>query len=538
MSIGHRLIAMIAIALAAVLAIGATGLYQFAQIQSGVTRLMNDDIDSLLITNDLNNAYKVEQIQLGRLILEQAPDARAAINKGILDTRNKLQTQVKAYENSHVLDEGEKASFEDFKTSLANLHTVFDQVMKASEAGDNATAVTVAGSQGRDLSVEVEKKLDKVSSFNIDRAQKEQAEIDRRHHNAQIQFIAVIVVAALILIAGGVVMYGAIRRPLSAMKQAFVNVQRNLDFTQRVPVGRNDEIGAAVRAFNQLLDGLQTSLQGISQQIRQVAGAATDMSRSAAEMSGNATSTSEAASNMAATVQQVTVSINHVADRAGEANDLSRESGKLAKTGSQVIESTVTRIEGIAGTVRTAADEIGSLQTLSGEINAVVKVIKEIADQTNLLALNAAIEAARAGEQGRGFAVVADEVRKLAERTSASTQEISATVGSIQDGALRAVSSMQEVVSRMEDGVGHAREAGQAIVEIRRGANDVVERVDDISTAIQEQSAASSNIAQLVERIAQMSEGNSASARQTAGAAQQLHQLAGDMQREVERYRV
>ncbi|GGP25382.1 methyl-accepting chemotaxis protein [Silvimonas amylolytica] len=538
MSIGHRLIAMIAIALAAVLAIGATGLYQFAQIQSGVTRLMNDDIDSLLIANDLNNQYKVEQIQVGRLILEQAPDARAAINKGILDTRNKLQTQASAYEKSHVLDDSEKASFEEFKTALANLHTVFDQVMKASEAGDNATAVTVAGSQGRDLSIEVEKKLDKVSAFNIDRAQKEQAEIDRRHRNAQIQFIAVIVLATLILIVGGVVMYSAIRRPLAAMKQAFVNVQRNLDFTQRVPVGRNDEIGAAVRAFNQLLDGLQGSLQGISQQIRQVAGAATDMSRNAVEMSGNASSTSEAASNMAATVQQVTVSINHVADRAGEANELSRESGKLAKTGSQVIESTVSRIEGIAGTVRTAADEITSLQTLSAEINAVVKVIKEIADQTNLLALNAAIEAARAGEQGRGFAVVADEVRKLAERTSASTQEISATVGSIQDGALRAVSSMQEVVSRMEDGVGHAREAGQAIVEIRRGANDVVERVDDISTAIQEQSAASSNIAQLVERIAQMSEGNSASAKQTAGAAQQLHQLAGDMQREVERYRV
>ncbi|GGP23351.1 methyl-accepting chemotaxis protein [Silvimonas iriomotensis] len=538
MSIGHRLIAMIAIALAAVLAIGATGLYQFAQIQSGVTRLMNDDIDSLLIANDLNNQYKVEQIQLGRLILEQNPDTRTAINKGILDTRTKLQTQVSAYEKSHVLDDGEKASFEEFKTSLANLHTVFDQVMKASEAGDNATAVTVAGSQGRDLSIEVEKKLDKVSAYNIDRAQKEQAEIDRRHRNAQIQFIAVIVLATLILIVGGVVMYGAIRRPLAAMKQAFINVQRNLDFTQRVPVGRNDEIGAAVRAFNQLLDGLQGSLQGISQQIRQVAGAATDMSRNAVEMSGNASSTSEAASNMAATVQQVTVSINHVADRAGEANELSRESGKLAKTGSQVIESTVSRIEGIAGTVRTAADEITSLQTMSGEINAVVKVIKEIADQTNLLALNAAIEAARAGEQGRGFAVVADEVRKLAERTSASTQEISATVGSIQDGALRAVSSMQEVVSRMEDGVGHAREAGQAIVEIRRGANDVVERVDDISTAIQEQSAASSNIAQLVERIAQMSEGNSASAKQTAGAAQQLHQLAGDMQREVERYRV
>ncbi|MDR3428020.1 MULTISPECIES: methyl-accepting chemotaxis protein [Silvimonas] len=538
MSIGHRLIAMIAVALAAVLVIGATGMYQFSQIQSGVTRLMDDDIDSMLIANDLNNSYKVEQIELGRLILEQNPDNRVALSKGIAETREKLKTQIGSYEKSRVHDDEDTAAFGAFKTSLNQLHTVFDQIIKASEAGDNATAITVAGTQGRDVSIEVEKTLEKVSAYNVNRAQKEQAGIDQRRHTAQIWFIAVIAVAALVLIAGGIVLYNAIRQPLNAMKKTFTQVQQNLDFTLRVPLTRRDEIGAAVRAFNQLLDGLQNSLQGIHQQIRQVAGAATDMSRSAAEMSGNATNTSEAASNMAATVEQVTVSITHVADRAGEANELSRHSGKLAQTGSQVIESTVSRIEGIAGTVRTAADEIGNLQTMSGQINAVVKVIKEIADQTNLLALNAAIEAARAGEQGRGFAVVADEVRKLAERTSASTQEISATVSSIQDGALRAVSSMQEVVSRMEDGVDHARQAGQAIIEIRHGANDVVERVDDISTAIQEQSAASNNIAQLVERIAQMSEGNSASARHTASAAQQLHQLAGDMQREVERYRV
>jgi len=247
---------------------------------------------------------------------------------------------------------------------------------------------------------------------------------------------------------------------------------------------------------------------------------------------------SESASDMAATVEEMTVSINHVGDRAQEANRLSSESGQLAISGEKVISQTVSDIQDIAATVHEAAELIHGLERHSQEISNVVAVIREVADQTNLLALNAAIEAARAGEQGRGFAVVADEVRKLAERTAVSTQEISRTINTIRTGASNAVTSMQGVVSKVTKGVESAQEANEAIRQIGEGSRNAVGMVEEITSAIREQATATNNIAMQVERIAQMSEESSAAAGNSAETAQDLDRLATDMQRIVSTYRL
>jgi methyl-accepting chemotaxis protein len=198
----------------------------------------------------------------------------------------------------------------------------------------------------------------------------------------------------------------------------------------------------------------------------------------------------------------------------------------------------VADIQAIADTVNAAADLIRGLEQHSQEISNVVSVIKEVADQTNLLALNAAIEAARAGEQGRGFAVVADEVRKLAERTSSSTQEIANTIVTMRNSAGDAVASIETVVEKVNQGVITAQEANNAIRQIGESSRAAVAMVEEITSAIREQGSATNNIAIQVEKIAQMSEESSAAAGHSADAAKDLDRLATGMQQIVSTYKL
>lgn len=241
---------------------------------------------------------------------------------------------------------------------------------------------------------------------------------------------------------------------------------------------------------------------------------------------------------MAATVEELTVSINHVSDNADEAHAISTDSGRQSLDGSNVIQSTLASMQLIAETVQASATQIGELGEHSEQISSIVNVIKDIAEQTNLLALNAAIEAARAGEQGRGFAVVADEVRLLAQRTANSTQEITGMIKKIQTGTRNAVTNMDAGVEQVKQGVDLANQAGEAIVNIRDASSNVVSVVNMISLALREQTAASQDVARNVERIAQMSQQNSQAVEETSETAQALQVLAKSLEAQVGQFRL
>ncbi len=201
-----------------------------------------------------------------------------------------------------------------------------------------------------------------------------------------------------------------------------------------------------------------------------------------------------------------------------------------------MIEKTVCDMVAMVETVPSASHTLEGLGKRTDQIGSTAEVIKEIADQTNLLALNAAIEAARAGEQGRGFAVVADEVRKLAERTTTATKEISVVIGAIQDETQRALDDMRHLVGQVNSNAEGARQAGESIVQIREGAIRVVDVSSDIANALKEQSTASELIAQQVERIVSMSEANTAATGEATGASAEMKRLATEMHELVDRF--
>jgi len=362
-------------------------------------------------------------------------------------------------------------------------------------------------------------------------------DVDNIFWNHAIWLIGIIMTITVLVGGGMMMVVHRITRSLNELGSTMHQIQTSNDLSRRVTVTSGDEVGLIGQSFNQMIQSFQEIIRQVVSNSHGVMQAAGKLSESSHRVAVRSQSQSDATASMAAAVEEVTTSIGHVADSSQETHNIAHQSGELSSQGGEIVQDAATEMSKIADSVNQSSQFIQRLGEHSNQISAIVNVIKEIADQTNLLALNAAIEAARAGEQGRGFAVVADEVRKLAERTARSTEEITAMIGSIQSGTQHAVASMQEGRARVTEGVAMANRAGDSMSQIRDGADRVISAVSDISSALREQSAASSQVAQQVEIIARMTEENSVAANEIAGEAQQLESLAGALESAVSRFK-
>ncbi len=325
---------------------------------------------------------------------------------------------------------------------------------------------------------------------------------------------------------------------VKALHDAIGNIQRDNDLTRRLEVTSDDEIGRTAHAFNLLVDSLQNSIRKVNESAAKVLSFSEMLASTSSQLSSSTSHQSEAASSMAAAVEEMTVSIEQVSENAKHVQEVSQSSNERSSEGSTVILQVTEDMQQIAEAVHASSVIMEELGQQSDQIYSIVQVIKDIADQTNLLALNAAIEAARAGEQGRGFAVVADEVRKLAERTTRSTEEIAAMIGKIQNGTKQAIDSLEVGVERVNREVELAQQAGESIQQIHSGTEEVGQAVDGISSAIREQSAASTEIAKQVEKVAQMSEEISAATQTSSETALEMKALAQSLQGQVAQFKV
>jgi len=382
----------------------------------------------------------------------------------------------------------------------------------------------------------------------------------------------------LVLVIGttGYFLGAHITKPLKSLGMAADRLALG-DIHQEIDIKSNDEVGQLAKSFTKLVSyikemadassriasndlqmdvqpksptdilgqSFKTMVTNLRDVMNRLGGTATELVGAADEI----TRTSETAANgvqaqtqriesVSAAVEEMNATINQSAQNATEAADTSRQASETASEGDDVVRQTVDNMKRIVDVVSSSAETIGKLAHSADQIGQIINVIDEIADQTNLLALNAAIEAARAGEQGRGFAVVADEVRKLAERTAKATGEITSMIKEIQQNTGDAVQSMESGISEVEAGHKLAEQAGSSLQSIITMNQQVLGMVEQIASASSEQSRAAGDIAGSVEEVSTITEQTAEGATRSAGAADKLAQQADQLQSIVAEFKV
>ncbi len=305
-----------------------------------------------------------------------------------------------------------------------------------------------------------------------------------------------------------------------------------------VPEKKDDEFAKLFNGFNLAVEKINLMIINVIEAIQATASASTEISSSTEEMAAGSQEQSQQAEEVASAVEEMTKTILETTNNAGKAAEVSNNYGNIAKEGGNVVNETINGMNRISDVVKKSAGTVQQLGRNSEQIGEIVQVIDDIADQTNLLALNAAIEAARAGEQGRGFAVVADEVRKLAERTTKATKEIASMIKQIQRDTEDAVNAMQQGTEEVENGRRLADKAGNSLKQIISGAENVVEIITQVAAASEQQSATSEQISKNIDAISSVTQQSAAGVQQIARAAEDLNRLTNNLENLISKFKI
>jgi methyl-accepting chemotaxis protein len=484
----------------------------------------------------LNRALVEMQRAEKNLILAKTQEEMDAFAEAILASEKEVRSlaaeleQELQGENLDRLNQA-MAAFESYDK-------VNDEVRALSRENGNKRAVELARTEGRELLESAESKLTEVVDQNLTQLQKDVEAAEASYHAA---FILVVSVIGVGVLAGVILAWFIVRGILRGIRPAVQRAREvaSKDLTaEPLPVRSSDEIGQLTEAINEMSTSLSAIVTDVRRSASDVAAASTEIAATAEEVSAGVDEQTDQITQVASAVEEMASSITEVATNSVDAASNAEDSGRSASEGGQVVQQTIQDMQEIDNTVGDAAKAVRQLGKRGEQIGEVITVINDIADQTNLLALNAAIEAARAGEHGRGFAVVADEVRKLADRTTKATEEIAESITAIQDETGKAVETMTKGNERVKAGVEQASRAGDSLAQIVNQAGNVSKMINTIAASAEQQSAASTEISHNVQSIKAVSDQNAQAVTQSATAATELSQKAESLQAMVAEFKI
>lgn len=382
-----------------------------------------------------------------------------------------------------------------------------------------------------DISDQLKKRLDK---YYIDKEESFKKSVDAIENTSRRNNLLVnIATLLMIIIIIGVAFFitNVVTKPLRQLTEAFKDIAEGEgDLRRRIDVGRTDEIGEVSVGFNTFVDRLSAVLSKVVEMTQRVGFSAMRLSATAEQISKGTQNQDMKVTQVATAIEEMSATVVEVAKTACQAAEFAKKASEMAIKGGSTVSGTVEGMRNIAKSVEDSANTIEDLGKSSDQIGEIITVINDIADQTNLLALNAAIEAARAGEHGKGFAVVADEVRKLAERTTKATKEIKAKIELIQERTAGAVEAMNNGRKDVEAGVDLAIEAGESLKAIVEMVKNVSDMIQQMAAATEEQSTAAVEISTSMEGISTVTKEASASVMDTSNAASELSKIASELQ--------
>lgn len=535
-NIGVRLIVGFGVVLCIMVVIAASGFYGMREMNRSMTQIHMENDAKVRYANtaseNLGNitwAMRLVPYVSGterlQAILKQISDSRTAY-KAAMDELEKLETNPDG-----------KAIIATIKATLGEAVQTNNQVMQLSREGRPEEALSLQNSKADPLTLKIKEGFESLLQFEESLSKKKFDAAQSAYASDMMIMIALLVAALLVSSVNAIALTKGITSPLNEA-MSFARCVAEGDLTARCNYNTKDEFGRMVASLNSMAEKLGTLVTRITDVSGTVSAASTQLRSTAVQIATGTEQVANQTVTVAVASEQMSATSGDIAQNCFLASETCNRVGTTANESAAIVNKSILSMKRIADRVKNTAESIDSLGMRSNQIGEIVGTIEDIADQTNLLALNAAIEAARAGEQGRGFAVVADEVRALAERTTTATREISGMIKSIQNETKAAVAAMEEGVAEVEHGQQASEKSGEALEDILKQINEITMQVSQIATAAEEQTATTQEITSNIQQVTEVVQGTARGAEETSSAAHDLARQSTTMQSLINQFKL